>query len=249
MKVDDLGLGILVAALVGWLAASRRRSTHEKIAGMIDDALPDSDKDPPEETEDVAWLGNILDRREFAKLSDRAAPYVRSRDPDSVDAVVLHQMGFSRGSDPSRYDKVTAHYKILPDGAIVWSHEWGTRLPASNGFNGRSIAVEFAGNFPKVARSQDRRDFWNPDKMGADQLTGPQIVSGQKLMRYLYDKGIRFVFAHRQSSASRGIDPGPDIWANVGEFAIGLGMSDGGPGFTVGDGRSIPDAWRGGAVA
>ena len=244
---DNLGLGILLAAVAGWLAATRKRG--KKVTKVTPGTVPEKDQGSTAVSELEALEAWITDRRAQAKLSSKAAPYTRKRDASKVDAVVLHQMGFSRGSDPSRYDKVTAHYKILPDGAIIWSHDWSTRLPASNGFNSRSLGVEFAGNFPKVEGSRDPKDFWSPDKMGMNNLTPEQIRSGQILMRYLDLKGITHVFAHRQSSASRGIDPGPAVWRNVGEYAISLGMSDGGPGYKIDSGNPIPDAWRGGAVA
>ena len=36
-----------------------------------------------------------------------------------IDAVVLHQTGFSRGLDPKRYLKVTAHFVVLADGTVL----------------------------------------------------------------------------------------------------------------------------------
>jgi hypothetical protein len=53
------------------------------------------------------------------------------------------------------------------------------------------------------------------------------------------------VLAHRQSSATRENDPGPDIWSQVGQWAVDtLGLKDGGPGFKIGSGNPIPEAWR-----
>ncbi len=43
------------------------------------------------------------------------------------------------------------------------------------------------------------------------------------MLRELKRAGVRFVFAHRQSSESRGKRPGPDLWAGVGQWAIGSG--------------------------
>lgn len=220
---DTLTTGAIIAAgaLVGWqLAGGRSR-------------LPDA---------------QILDRTAYARLSQKAKPHTRTRDPGQVDAVVLHQMGFSRGNDPSRYDSVTAHYKILPDGTIIYSHPWSTRLPAANGFNSRSVSVEFAGNFPKRIGSRDPKDFWNPSKMGMNNLTPAAARAGQALMRHLFGRGIRYVFAHRQS-ANKTIDPGPAVWFNVGEYAKRLGMSDGGENYHISGGSAIPDYWREGVYA
>ncbi len=55
------------------------------------------------------------------------------------------------------------------------------------------------------------------------------------------------MFAHRQGEAenARGNCPGPDIWYNVGEWAVReLAMSDGGKGYKEGNGSPIPDNWR-----
>jgi hypothetical protein len=58
-------------------------------------------------------------------------------------------------------------------------------------------------------------------------------------------QGIRYVYGHCQSSASRSNDPGPEIWASVGQWAIDkLDMSDGGPDYAIDSGRSIPAEWR-----
>lgn len=190
----------------------------------------------------------MIDRKAQARFSSRAAPYVKQRSASDVDAVVLHQMGFSRGNDPSRYDAVTAHYKILPDGTIIESHPWTTNLPAANGLNRRSVSVEFAGNLPKRHRSTNPSDFWSPEKMGMNQLTQPAINSGRKLLAWLYGRGIRFLFGHIQSAPDRGIDPGPDIWSEVAEWALrsygfNAGMHDRGRSFTVGSGKPIPASW------
>ncbi|MFV8755736.1 N-acetylmuramoyl-L-alanine amidase [Nannocystaceae bacterium ST9] len=157
-----------------------------------------------------------------------------------VDAVVLHQTGFSRGLDPKRYLKVTAHFVVLADGTVLQLHPLAMKLWASDGFNCRSVSIEFVGNF----KSSDGK-WWKPEEYGANHVSVEQIEAGRELLRALKRVGVRFVFAHRQSSASRGNDPGPDLWANVGEWAIErLGFSDGGPGYVVDAGHPIPDAWR-----
>ena len=57
--------------------------------------------------------------------------------------------------------------------------------------------------------------------------------------------GLSQVVAHRQSSASRENDPGPEVWLNVGQWAVDtLGLSDGGPGFKLPGGNPIPPDWR-----
>jgi outer membrane protein OmpA-like peptidoglycan-associated protein len=163
------------------------------------------------------------------------------RPVSSVYALVLHQMAFSRGSEARKYDTVTAHFAILPDGKIIQLHPVSALLWASNGFNARSVAVEFAGNFPDV-----RGHCWSRERFGCHAVTPAQIEAGRHLVQELVRQiGLTHVLAHRQSSGTRTNDPGPDIWAGVGQWAVNnLRLRDGGPGFKIGTGNPIPDVWR-----
>lgn len=165
------------------------------------------------------------------------------RDPKSVYALVLHQMGCCfRPRDPlKRFLKLKAHFAILPDGRILQLHPVAARISASGGFNSGSVAVEFAGNFPSV-----RGKWWRGETFGRNQPTDQQIDSGRYLIRYLKWKiGLTHVLAHRQSSGTRANDPGPEIWYHVGQWAIdNVGMQNGPPGFKIRTGNPIPDEWR-----
>ncbi len=192
----------------------------------------------------------IVDRRAFAQLTANAAEHTRSRPAEDVYALVLHQMGFSRGSDPERYDKVTAHYVVLPDGGVYQLHDHTQRLPAAGGLNTGSVSVEFAGNLPSRARSTHRSHFWRPDTHGSNQLTGAQVAGGRMLVDTLFRQGwLSHILAHRQGGPGRGLDPGPDIWREVGAWAVWqYGLEWGGPSFAVNGGSPIPAHWWG-AVA
>ncbi|NTU84209.1 MAG: hypothetical protein HGA45_33380, partial [Chloroflexales bacterium] len=186
----------------------------------------------------ITGSGRIIDRTANSPKDYRKG---KPRDMSKVKALVLHQMAFSRGSDPTKYDKVNSHFAILPDGKILQLHPVAALLWASNGFNSGSVAVEFAGNFPNT-----RGKCWSAQKFGCHKVTKEQIEAGRLLIRHLIrTMGLTTVLAHRQSSASRENDPGPDIWYHVGQWAINnLGLKDGGPGFKVGSGNPIPDLWR-----
>jgi len=166
-----------------------------------------------------------------------------ARDMKKVRALVLHQMAccFQRKEPMRGYLRLKAHFAILPDGRILKIHPVEQLIWASNGFNSGSVAVEFAGNFPNV-----KGKWWEGDKFGRNRVTPAQIEAGRRLIRHLIrTMGLRTVLAHRQSSASRENDPGPDIWSGVGQWAVdNLGLKDGGPGFKIGDGNPIPDVWR-----
>lgn len=166
-----------------------------------------------------------------------------TRDPKSVYALVLHQMGCcAHRRDPLRnYLRTKAHFVIVPDGRILQLHPVSALLFASNGFNSGSVAVEFAGNFPSV-----RGRWWRGATYGRDRPTSAQLQAGRCLVRHLIrTMGLRVVLAHRQSSGSRENDPGPEVWSQVGQWAVDtLGLSDGGHGFKIHKGHPIPDAWR-----
>jgi hypothetical protein len=165
------------------------------------------------------------------------------RDPKSVHALVLHQMACcSQRKDPLRsYLRLKAHFGILPDGRILQMHPIDQLVWASNGFNANSVAVEFAGNFPDT-----RGQYWKGNEMGKNRLTAEQVSAGRRLIQHLVKTiGLRQVLTHRQSSGTRENDPGPDIWYHVGQWAIDtLGLQDGGAGFKLAGGNSIPEVWR-----
>lgn len=188
--------------------------------------------------EDVpAGASRIQDRTGSTPREKRKAV----RNMSKVYALVLHQMAFSRGSNNTRYDSVTAHFAILPDGQILQLHPLSALLWSSNGFNTGSVAVEFAGNFPNT-----KGKCWRPETYGCHRLTAEQIAAGRHLVDHLIrEMGLTHILAHRQSSGTRENDPGPDIWYHVGQWAIeNRRLKDGGAGFKVGSGNPIPDAWR-----
>lgn len=193
---------------------------------------------------DEAELGFTPDPR-IVDLTARADRRHRkgTRDPKTVYALVLHQMACCfRPKDPlQRFLTVGAHFAITSDGRILQLHPVSALVWASNGFNARSVAVEFAGNFPNV-----RSTWWKGDTYGRNRPTPAQIDAGRHLVRYLKRTiGLTHVLAHRQSSGTRENDPGPDIWFNVGQWAIDtLGLKDGGPDFKIGTGMPIPAQWR-----
>jgi hypothetical protein len=216
--------------------------------------------------------GRIIDLTAAANKNRRQG----TRDPKKVYALVLHQMAccFNRSDPLKSYLNTGAHFAILHDGRILQLHPISAMVWASNCTSPRSVAVEFAGNFPdtrgrwwfncvKDPKTGDYEEIDNKkccqylgnhrDQKGCDylqgkrnQVTQAQIEAGRYLVRYLVrTMGLKTILAHRQSSSSRENDPGPDIWYHVGQWAVdNLGLSDGGPGFKCGTGNPIPDTWR-----
>lgn len=210
----------------------------------------------------------IIDVMDRADKSKR----IRIRHPQEIDALVLHQMQCCYEL-PNPLWGMPVHFAILPDGKIFQLHPIQAFLESSNGFNRRSVAVEFAGNFPDVNgkwlvhekfienRRQTMRAKGVPEtKIQAwvqkfiddnkNQVTPQQIEAGRYLVRYLMRalqpaRGLTHIFAHRQASSKRENCPGPDIWYHVGQWAVeNLRLKDGGSEYRIGKGNPIPNAWR-----
>jgi len=163
----------------------------------------------------------------------------------AINAIVLHHMAYNIGNNVDLYKQVGAHYIVTSDGQIAQLYNDLDFLNASNNFNPRSIAIEFAGNF-----SNERYHWWKnrgvqiPDRC---YLTPAQIGAGRCLLTTLKARipGIQYLYAHRQSSQDREGDPGPDVWYNIGEWALNkLNLTDRRPRSYEGTGQPIPGTWR-----
>lgn len=173
------------------------------------------------------------------------------RDPRKIFAFVLHHMAFKRwnpktkgNSNPESYLSTGAHFCIMMDGRIIQLHAMSRMIWHGNCASGGSVAVEFEGNFPNI-----KGKWWiNKESKvhDKDMPTQAQYDSGRFLTSYLKTVlPLTRIMAHRQSSKDRENDPGPDIWFNVGQWAIEkLGLSDGGDKAKCGDGNPILPAWR-----
>lgn len=177
---------------------------------------------------------------------------------DIVKSLVLHHMAFKRRdkqtgrySMPENYLRTRAHFCIFFDGRIAQLHPVSRMIWHSNCTSPRSVGVEFEGNFPNTEGKwwYSRDENGNIKTRNEDRPTKTQVEAGRFLMKYLQAVyGFDKILAHRQSSSSRTNDPGPDIWFNVGEWALkNLGVGDGGENgkeFSCKTGKPIPPEWR-----
>ena len=177
----------------------------------------------------------------YYKKDSRLSP----RKLATINSIVLHHMAYNIGNNPTSYVKVGAHYIVTSDGKIAQLYDNLDFLNASNSFNPRSVAIEFAGNFP-----DERYRWWKSSELPIPErcyLTPTQIRAGRCLLATLKARlpGVKYLYAHRQSSEDREGDPGPDVWFNIGEWALSnLNLTDRLPWTHEGTGRPIPQTWR-----
>ena len=181
-------------------------------------------------------------------LTDRAPQsYVmRPRRIAEIRAVVLHQTGFDtwRESNPM-WAKVRAHFVVHRSGLVSQLHPITARMRFGCGRgNAWAINIEHEGNYP-LGWDEDGEDvYYRPEKFGRSRIEDApeQITAGRALLAYLHEQiPSLMVGAHRQVDDLKGGCCGPDIWREIGQFAIdSLGMAE----MPVAGGLPIPDRWR-----
>jgi N-acetyl-anhydromuramyl-L-alanine amidase AmpD len=211
------------------------------------------------------WIGNLLssivgqkmerqpdpldwiDRRKFAAQSHHGHK-VRRRPLSRVTGICLHQTACHMGERPERYDGMGAHMAITRMGKVIWLHDWTHRVIHGNGWNDGTIGIEIDGLYAGV--EGDDSTVWNdpstPHREHGMALTIHTVAVAQRTIRQICAEvpGIKALVAHRQSSRDRRNDPGSEIWSRIAlPVSAELGLSDGGEGFKIGDGRAIPEAW------
>lgn len=188
----------------------------------------------------------IVDRTAHAPAKFRG--HVRA--PAEADIAVLHQTAVGRhlwGEESPAWDRVRAHFVVLPSGAARRNHDPLVRLRyGSRWWNPRAVTIEIAGNFPTRLDAHGRPIWWNPKRMGQDRIAErpEQIHAARALLAHLRATmpALRYLGAHRQIEQAKPGCPGPDVWREVGEFALrelGFELAPDDP-----RGLAIPDTWR-----
>ncbi len=127
----------------------------------------------------------------------------RPRDIADVTGITLHQWGV-KSVGKAAHRKVTAHFSVGHDGTVYYVHPVETWLAASHGFNRDTVSIEVAGLY------------------GRDSIVPQATVDGaRRAVLLAIDEvrraggELRHIYAHRQSSNQRAMDPGPDLWRRV----------------------------------
>jgi hypothetical protein len=183
-----------------------------------------------------------------------AQPGRFDRRPGDIRAVILHQTSGHALADQDlppirtdtlresrhRVDRIAAHFVILEDGTIVYTHDVQYLINSAGGRFG--IDIEFSGNFSStpapVVTAPGRRPRGG---VRFTRLDPRAILAGRNLLRHLKSvlPNLQYVHPHGQvqephvrqitrdgiTRTLTSIDklnscPGPDVWVNVGEWAV-----------------------------
>lgn len=168
------------------------------------------------------------------------------RDPKTIDAVVIHQTACRIGpaaDDKRRKARVLQwpyHAVTYSDGDTVLAHAPTLYTYHANSLNRRSLGFAVEGEFPaRIGDELARHSAYT-------ELQADGARRGLKrLVEDAREAGcpIRFLFAHRQSSANRTGDPGQHWFRLLSRFArdeLGLEVDSS---RTVGDGLAVPLEW------
>lgn len=213
------------------------------------------------------WAPRILDLRDEqtnpprslrgAAISSVRRGKVLTRPPSAVDGVCLHQTAVSYGGQGrDRYRRalhVATHALAFKDGVGVLSAPPAWWMSGAGPLNRRGVHLEVEGLYsgllddPTTAPREDLETTWQGRE--PDELTETTIETARATLRALVEDtrewgaDLRYLYAHRQSSATRRSDPGEALWRALVPWAereLGLVARTG---FTLGNGRPIPKAW------
>jgi hypothetical protein len=226
----------------------------------------------PASVDDVATVPSFDLRQEpvpssvYRKFKMRSGKVVK-RAPIVVDGITIHQTGVlysvndrqiaaANGDErlalANRAKKIAAH-AVSFDGFFTKTYPLEWYIYHGNGLNRKTLGLEIDGLYPglldkpETVELEHLTSIW---KGTATDLIDRRVKSARAALRYLVDEGrklgmpIKYIYAHRQSSATRRSDPGEELWRKVvEEYAVPeLGLETR-PTFTTGSGRVIPDDW------
>jgi hypothetical protein len=171
-----------------------------------------------------------------------------TRDWGAVTGITLHQTAVDLGERPGRWDTLRAHVGVTRGGQILQVYGLSDLVYHGNGLNGSTVGIECSGTYEGV--EGDRGTWWQPPGVSEPQRpTAALVEAAKRAVRWVCAEvaanggKVQYLYAHRQSSASRQSDPGSAIWKGVALACEMTGLLATRPGFTVGTGRAIPEAW------
>lgn len=173
------------------------------------------------------------------------------RDPSQVTGITIHQTACEFGAskallkeaggdlDKARHLRalgVACHVLAFNCGHVVHSAPFSWYVQHGNRFNSHTCGIEIEGRY---------NGLWK-----GDQVTNDTLEAACAALKYMVEEGrkmgmpIEWIYAHRQSSATRRGDPGAELWTRcVLMYAVPILGLKTDPGLTVGKGRPVPISW------
>jgi hypothetical protein len=193
----------------------------------------------------------LIDARDIAARVHHGQP-ARKRRMSTVTGFCLHQAAVFATETAERWKNGGCHFAVFTTGEVLWLHDMEWNVAHGGLWNTATVGIEFNGRFE--GKRGDPHTMWidkeNPRPQPPMDLTPAQRFAGMDLIRWQYSEGLKrgarwkALVAHRQASGDRRNDPGEQIWKEVAlPLHAELGLTDGGIGFTLGDGLPIPEAW------
>lgn len=169
----------------------------------------------------------------------------------AITGITLHQTACVLGDRAARWATIGAHVGVTRDGRVIQMHDFTNVIWHGNGFNASTVGIECDGTYEGI--EGDLSTFWRPasDPTRQPQTPTPELVEAARAaIRWIVAEVARHggrvsrLVAHRQASADRRSDPGSALWQAVAmPMHEECGLDDGGPGYKVGSGLEIPEAW------
>lgn len=174
----------------------------------------------------------------------------------SVRGIGLHQTACNLGESPERMLGIGAHIVISHRLARVFLlHDFDRRVVHGNGLNTQCIGIECDGLYHGVEGRPST--LWDDKSTAAVESATPwsdlQADTCRRVIRWCSQRvaarggKLHAILPHRVAHANRQNDPGERWWKEVGiPMRDELGLTDGGPGFKLEDGRggrAIPEEW------
>lgn len=195
------------------------------------------------------------------RMDEPGRPHIRR--PEAVVGIVLHQCGVpfgvsaaqlrAAGGDralalATRALRIAAHgttFRADPSGAhgpiIAIASELLVHVNGGNGCNPVAINLEVDGLYRGLVR--------HPHRAKGEALAEETALAACAMLRWTVEHAalegiyLRYLWAHRQSSATRRSDPGEEMWRSIADWArreLGLAWQ---PERTWGDGRPLAREW------
>lgn len=174
----------------------------------------------------TSMTASILQTRNHRNIFSHGNASARRR-VESISGIILHQTSFV-SADISRMDYVIANFVVMQDGTVLKVRDPSMQLN-SIGTNQHAIDIEFVGDYSNA------RELRDPLNVSGPPIT--QLHAGRELITFLRrNYAITSIYAHSQFTPKN--CPGPQLWYNVGEWAVRQGLS------SRGRGNPVPADWQ-----